>query len=223
LHRQAPLGLPSFYLQVEGGANQIQRNANSREALGVEFGCTALLVIVVMAATDTHRAEANKHLLTIAPLVIGMAVTAAHFIAIPVDNCSINPARTFGVSVVSGNFNDHWVFWLGPMLGAAGAAILYKYVFRHPDAAAKDAADAAAAAKAEAEHVDEVPAPPPRAVTMTSTKLVPAAIASPAARRVTSSAGTGSITSGLHQSHASVSIEAAPVPLPATIETSEWR
>ena len=96
-------------LQVDGGANEIQRNANSREALGVEFGCTALLVLVVMAATDSHRAEANKHIQTIAPIVIGMAVTAAHFIAIPVDNCSINPARSFGVSVVSGNFNDHWV------------------------------------------------------------------------------------------------------------------
>jgi len=96
--------------QVDGGANEIQRNANSREALGVEFGCTALLVLVVMAATDSHRARGKQSTSRqIAPIVIGMAVTAAHFIAIPVDNCSINPARSFGVSVISGNFNDHWV------------------------------------------------------------------------------------------------------------------
>jgi glycerol uptake facilitator-like aquaporin len=102
-------------LQVDGGANEVQRNANSREALGVEFGCTLLLVLTVMAATDQHRAKANEHIATLAPVVIGMAVTAAHFIAIPVDNCSINPARTFGVAVVSGNFNDHCAFflWLG--------------------------------------------------------------------------------------------------------------
>ncbi len=96
-------------LQVDGGANEVQRNANSREALGVEFGCTFLLVLTVMAATDQHRSKSNEHIATLAPLVIGMAVTAAHFIAIPVDNCSINPARSFGVAVVSGNFNDHWV------------------------------------------------------------------------------------------------------------------
>ena len=84
---------PALFDKVDGGANEISVNANAREALGVEFGCTFMLVITVMAATDTHRAEKNKHIPTIAPLIVGMAVTAAHFIAIPVDNCSINPAR----------------------------------------------------------------------------------------------------------------------------------
>ena len=57
-----------------------------------------MLVLTVMAATDKVRGDAHKHIPVIAPIVIGMAVTAAHFIAIPVDNCSINPARTFGAS-----------------------------------------------------------------------------------------------------------------------------
>ena len=73
--------------QVDGGANEINANATTKEALGVEFGCTFLLVMTIMAATDTTRADTHKHIPTIAPLVIGMAVTAAHFIAIPVDNC----------------------------------------------------------------------------------------------------------------------------------------
>jgi hypothetical protein len=178
-----------------------------------------------MAATDTHRAEANKHLLTIAPLVIGMAVTAAHFIAIPVDNCSINPARSFGVAVVSGNFNDHWVFWLGPLLGAAGAAILYKYVFRHPDAAAKDAAAAATALADAAKIEHKAPAAEPAQTVLRSpepaSKPVAAvsSISSSAVRRVTSSAGTGSS----YQQQTAVPIEAVPAPLPATSDTSEWR
>jgi aquaporin PIP len=100
---------PVLFDKVDGGANEINVNASAREALGVEFGCTFLLVITVMAAVDSKRAETNKHIPIIAPLVIGMAVTAAHFIAIPVDNCSINPARTFGVSMISGNWNDQWV------------------------------------------------------------------------------------------------------------------
>ena len=93
-------------MQVDGGANEISPNANAKEALGVEFGCTFMLVMTVMAASDEHRRDAHAHIPT---LVIGMAVTAAHFIAIPVDNCSINPARTFGVAAISGNWNDHWV------------------------------------------------------------------------------------------------------------------
>ena len=108
---------PALFDKVDGGANEINPNATTKEALGVEFGCTFLLVMTVMAATDTSRADTHKHIPTIAPIVIGMAVTAAHFVAIPVDNCSINPARSFGVAAISGNFNDHWVFWMGPFLG----------------------------------------------------------------------------------------------------------
>jgi hypothetical protein len=83
--------------------------------------------MTVMAATDSVRAVSVQHIPTIAPIVIGLAVTVAHFVAIPVDNCSINPARSFGVSVVSGNWNDHAVFWFGPYLGAAAAAFVYTY------------------------------------------------------------------------------------------------
>jgi aquaporin PIP len=93
--------------------------------MGVEFGCTFLLVMTVMAATDSERAKTNPHISIIAPLVVGLAVTVAHFVAIPVDNCSINPARSFGVSIISGNFNDHHVFWFGPYLGAIAAALVY--------------------------------------------------------------------------------------------------
>lgn len=43
--------------------------------------------------------QAHAHIPTIAPICIGLAVTGAHFVAIPVDNCSINPARSFGASI----------------------------------------------------------------------------------------------------------------------------
>ena len=135
---------PTLFDNVSGGANQINPGSSAQEALGVEFGCTFLLVLTVMAACDTERAEKNKHLSSIAPIVIGLSVTAAHFIAIPVDNCSINPARSFGVSVVSGSWNNHWIFWFGPYLGSTGAAIMYGYVFAEVhDAGEREAASAA--------------------------------------------------------------------------------
>ncbi len=102
---------PALFDKVDGGANEISPNANPTESYGVEFGCTFLLVFTVMAATDGVRAKTTPHIGAIAPLVIGLAVTVAHFVAIPVDNCSINPARSFGVSAISRNWNDHHVFW----------------------------------------------------------------------------------------------------------------
>ena len=124
--------------------------------MGVEFGCTFLLVMTVMAATDSVRAKTNAHIPIIAPLVVGLAVTVAHFVAIPVDNCSINPARSWGVSVISGNFSDWAVFWFGPYLGATAAALVYQYLLT-PD-------DEGGAAKGKAgavELVDDAPAPAP--------------------------------------------------------------
>ncbi|KAJ3144227.1 hypothetical protein HK101_002761, partial [Irineochytrium annulatum] len=65
-----------------------------------------------------------------APLMIGLYVFIAHLVSIPYDNTSLNPARTFGASVVSGDWSAHWVFWVGPCLGSLIGAGVYKF-FKH--------------------------------------------------------------------------------------------
>ena len=52
----------------------------------------------------------------------------AHCVLIPITNCSINPARAFGASLVAGDFTDHGVMWLGPICGAIFASALYQGV-----------------------------------------------------------------------------------------------
>ncbi|ETE58069.1 hypothetical protein L345_16211, partial [Ophiophagus hannah] len=42
--------------------------------------------------------------------------------------CGINPARSFGSALVTTNFADHWVFWVGPLLGGATAALIYDFI-----------------------------------------------------------------------------------------------
>ncbi|XP_044141956.1 aquaporin-2-like isoform X2 [Bufo gargarizans] len=42
--------------------------------------------------------------------------------------CSMNPARSFAPAVVTGIFDAHWVFWLGPMFGAILGSLMYNFI-----------------------------------------------------------------------------------------------
>ena len=41
----------------------------------------------------------------------------------------MNPARSFGPALVAGAWENHWIFWVGPLSGGALAALVYEFVF----------------------------------------------------------------------------------------------
>jgi glycerol uptake facilitator-like aquaporin len=47
----------------------------------------------------------------------------------PLFGSSINPARTFGTAAVGGYWDNHWIYWVGPLIGAGLAALVYSSVF----------------------------------------------------------------------------------------------
>ena len=49
----------------------------------------------------------------------------------------MNPARAFGPALLSGNWDDHLVYWIGPIVGAVVAALVYHYVFIEEPASAR--------------------------------------------------------------------------------------
>ena len=70
-----------------------------------------------------------KGLGRLAPVAIGFAVLVDHLFGVPVTGASMNPARSFGPALMSGSWDNHWIFWIGPIVGGAIAALVYKYVF----------------------------------------------------------------------------------------------
>uniref|UniRef100_A0A8D0GS84 Aquaporin-5 n=1 Tax=Sphenodon punctatus TaxID=8508 RepID=A0A8D0GS84_SPHPU len=97
-----------------------------RQAVVVEMILTFQLVLCIFASTDSHR----KDNVGSPALSIGLSVTLGHLIGIYFTGCSMNPARSLGPSAIMGSFTkDHWVFWVGPLLGAVLASVLYNYVF----------------------------------------------------------------------------------------------
>nr|XP_057924295.1 aquaporin-4-like [Doryrhamphus excisus]XP_057924296.1 aquaporin-4-like [Doryrhamphus excisus] len=94
-------------------------------ALVVELVLTFQLVFTIFATCDSKRTDLGGS----ASLAIGLSVTIGHLMGIPYTGASMNPARSFGPAMVKLQFKNHWVYWLGPMLGAVIAAVLYHYIF----------------------------------------------------------------------------------------------
>ena len=83
----------------------------------------ALVFVIFATAIDP------KGLTHLAPMAIGLMVMVDHLIGVPMTGASMNPARSFGPAVVANVWTDHWIYWLGPLIGAALAALIYEFVF----------------------------------------------------------------------------------------------
>lgn len=93
-------------------------------ALLMEIILTFGLVYTVFAtAIDPKRG----HLGTIAPLAIGLIVGANVLVGGPYSGASMNPARAFGPALVGWRWNNHWIYWLGPFIGAALSGVIYEF------------------------------------------------------------------------------------------------
>ena len=68
------------------------------------------------------------HVQVLAPFAIGFAVFVAHLCAIPLDGCSINPARSFGPAVIVGIWKNQWLCAFITPICAFLTAILCTYV-----------------------------------------------------------------------------------------------
>jgi len=110
------------------GDTQVNPSITSAQAFGIELVITFVLVLVVFGVCDDRRNDVKGS----APLAIGLSITACHLVAVPLTGASMNPARTFGPSVIFSSWANHWVYWAGPILGGLVAALLYTFVFRAP-------------------------------------------------------------------------------------------
>ncbi|CAI0411718.1 unnamed protein product [Linum tenue] len=123
----------SYYTRYGGGANTINPAYSTGTGLGAEIIGTFVLVYTVFSATDPKRNARDSHVPVLAPLPIGFAVFIVHLATIPITGTGINPARSFGAAVIFNEekpWDDHWIFWVGPFVGAAAAAFFYQKVMR---------------------------------------------------------------------------------------------
>ncbi|CAM9121113.1 unnamed protein product [Ascophyllum nodosum] len=120
----------TFLDSTGGGYNAINDGFLAVNAFGGEVLCTFLLVLTVFASCDGELGRNHACIGPLVPWAIGMAVLLGHLILVPIDGCSINPARSFATAVTNNKWEDHWVFWIGPLLGGVLATIMWEAILR---------------------------------------------------------------------------------------------
>ncbi|KAF7099301.1 hypothetical protein CFC21_100946 [Triticum aestivum] len=121
------------YARHGGGANELAPGYSKGAGLAAEIIGTFVLVYTVFAATDPKRKARDSHVPVLAPLPIGFAVLIVHLATIPITGTGINPARSLGPAVVYNNkkaWDQQWIFWVGPFIGAAVAMVYHQYIIR---------------------------------------------------------------------------------------------
>ena len=99
-------------------------NTNKAQGVFIEMFLTAQLVFTIfMLAAEKHKGT------FIAPVGIGLSLFIAELAGVYYTGGSLNPARSFGPCVANRSFpNDHWVYWVGPLLGSLLASGFFWFI-----------------------------------------------------------------------------------------------
>ena len=93
-------------------------------AFVMEVFLTTLLMLVILACAVGHRLTTF-----FAGLTIGGAVTLCALFGGPLTGASMNPARSLGPALVSGDLSTLWLYWAAPITGALLAVGLYRVLW----------------------------------------------------------------------------------------------
>jgi MIP family channel proteins len=96
-------------------------NGNWLQSLVLETVLTFILMLVIFGSGLDRRAHIG-----FAGLAIGLTVGVEAAFMGPITGASMNPARSFGPALVGAIWQYHWVYWVGPILGAQLAVIVYR-------------------------------------------------------------------------------------------------
>jgi len=128
---------PDF--QFGMGCHSLNPLLTPAQGFGAEVIFTFIFIFIVFATAISPFAGKFSPLSSgggreygpgkLTPFVVGMTILVLHTVGIPLTGASMNPARSFGPAVVRGIWDNHWIYWLGPLIGSTGAAFVAQAIF----------------------------------------------------------------------------------------------
>ncbi len=115
------------------GTPQLATNLTPLQGIVVEAILTFFLVFVIYGTAVDER---SKGLGGLAGLAIGATITLDILFGGPLTGAAMNPARVFGPGLASWFWHDHYVYWIGPLIGGAGGGFVYGMLYERKSLAA---------------------------------------------------------------------------------------
>lgn len=118
---------PGYVTTTSAGATRLAADVTFGQAIWIEAVLTFVLVSAVFGTAVS--AQAPK----IGGFGIGLAVFVGAVVGGPLTGAALNPARAFGPAVVAGELHGQVVYWIGPLIGALVAGVLWRLVLLPKD------------------------------------------------------------------------------------------
>ncbi|XP_049783725.1 aquaporin AQPAe.a-like [Schistocerca cancellata] len=107
------------------GLTAVSPHLTLTQAVFVEAIITFVLVMTVCGACFGESAGAASG----APFAIGLSITACHLFAMQYTGAGMNPARSLGPAMLKWQWDNHWIYWVGPLVGGIAAGVMSRCLF----------------------------------------------------------------------------------------------
>lgn len=132
--------LQGMYSHVQSGGNYpIDKPGGDWRSLVMEILLTTILVTIILHTATGYRSIGHN-----AALAVGSTVALLGLFASPISGASMNPARSLGPDIVSGDYTGWWIYVLGPCLGSVLAVTIIGLLRGLPDKEEVEAAEGGA-------------------------------------------------------------------------------
>lgn len=108
-----------------GGASSGLGATVLADKVSVVQGIVIEAILTFLLVNSIFNTAVNGKAGNLAPVAIGLTLTLAILMGGPLTGGSLNPARTLGPAIATGNFANIWVYFVGEIIGAVLAALLY--------------------------------------------------------------------------------------------------
>ena len=103
------------------------------DGLSPARGLILELVLTFLWVNAIFNAAVSGKAGKFAPIAVGLTLTLAMLMAHPLTGASLNPVRSLGPAIATGNFADIWLYIVGPIVGGILAAALYTGLLKPKD------------------------------------------------------------------------------------------